>query len=157
MKKRIVYTAGTFDLFHAGHVNLLRQCRIIAGKEGTVVVGVNSDEFVMMYRQVQPLLSFEERCAVVRACRYVDTVRVHEDVVCPQRDHIAANLDIAAGFTDVARFLVIGSDWAKRDYYKQLEISQMWLDLMEITLIYVPYTESISSTLIQQRMVKRLS
>jgi cytidyltransferase-like protein len=46
----IVYTGGTFDLFHSGHVNLLMRCKEIAGLEGKVVVGLNSDAFVQRFK-----------------------------------------------------------------------------------------------------------
>jgi cytidyltransferase-like protein len=67
----IIYTGGTFDLFHKGHVNLLQWCRSI-GEE--VVVSLNTDEFIYSYKGKNPIVSFEERKEVLLACKYVDRV-----------------------------------------------------------------------------------
>lgn len=139
---RIVYTGGTFDLFHPGHVNLLRQCRKIAGEDGSVCVALNTDEFVEAYKGKRPVMSYQERSAVLRASRYVD--------------YVVENLGGTDSLPTISSvrpdFIVVGSDWATKDYYKQMGFSQKWLDVMGITLVYVPYTEAISSTKIKARM-----
>ena len=58
MTERILYTGGTFDLFHAGHVNFLSRCKLIAD---IVVVSLNSDKFIRDYKGFNPFHSFEER------------------------------------------------------------------------------------------------
>src|SRR4051812_2134643 len=70
----IVATAGTFDLFHAGHANLLRRCRWLAGEDGEVVVILNLDEFVEAYKGRRPVVAYQDRAAVLRALRDVDVV-----------------------------------------------------------------------------------
>ena len=57
----IVYTGGTFDLFHSGHVNLLKRCKDLAGDWGSVVVSLNTDEFIQQYKGKPPVCSTEER------------------------------------------------------------------------------------------------
>ena len=71
---QIVYTGGTFDLLHSGHVRFLQACRKIAGHDGTVVVSLNTDEFISAYKGKPPVMSFEERKEVLQALRCVDRV-----------------------------------------------------------------------------------
>ena len=138
---RRVYTGGTFDILHRGHVNLLWQCRKIAGPDGSVVVGLNNDAFIARYKQRPPMLGYRDRAAVLAACRHVD--EVVENV---------GDEDSRIVLEQVAPdFIVIGSDWARRDYYAQMMFTQEWLDERDITLIYVPYTEGISSTAVRER------
>ncbi len=138
----IVYTGGTFDLFHSGHVNLLKRCREVAGIDGKVVVALNTDDFIWQFKNKKPICSEQERLDVLLACRYVDEVvmniggqdsRISTDMVGPN-------------------YIVVGSDWAKKDYYAQMSFTQEWLDERGIGLVYVPYTTSISSTKIRGRM-----
>lgn len=148
MGERIVYTGGTFDLFHTGHVNLLRQCRRIAGKKGRVIVGLNTDAFAGRYKK-PPVMSYDERLAVLDACRYVDNVfpNIGEEALRPTLTLIEQELDV------VPNFLVIGSDWASKDYYKQLQFTQQDFDCWGIQLIYVPYTQGVSTSDVVKRVV----
>jgi glycerol-3-phosphate cytidylyltransferase len=141
MDSRVVYTGGTFDLFHAGHVNLLRQCRYIAGR-GRVVVALNTDEFIESYKGSSPVCSFEDRRKVLEACRYVDEVIPNWS----GGDSKPTIMSVRPSF------IVIGSDWAQKDYYAQMQFSQEWLDEHNIVLVYVPYTDGISSTQIKERI-----
>jgi glycerol-3-phosphate cytidylyltransferase len=138
----IVYTGGTFDLFHSGHVNLLKRCKEVAGKDGKVVVALNTDAFIFEFKNKTPICSEEERYEVLMACKYVDEVvmnvggrdsRISIDLVGPN-------------------YILVGSDWAEKDYYSQMSFDQKWLDDRGIGLIYVPYTKTISSTAIRKRM-----
>lgn len=137
-----VYTGGTFDLFHSGHVNFLAQCKKIAGREGRVVVSLNTDEFIEAYKGRPPVMSYAERSAVLLGCKYVDAVITNTG----EADSKPAILSVRPDF------LVIGSDWAKRDYYAQMQFTQTWLDNNRISLIYVPYTEGISTTELKKRI-----
>lgn len=138
----IVYTGGTFDLFHAGHVNFLSMCKLIAGDDGEVVVSLNTDEFIKEYKNKPPIISYEDRLAVLEACIYVDTV-------IPNFGGADSKPVIDEISPDV---IAIGSDWARKDYYKQMNFTQDWLDQNNISLIYIPYTEGISSTSIKQKL-----
>ena len=139
----IVYTGGTFDLFHSGHVAFLRSCKRIAGKDGRVVVSLNTDEFIAAYKGKPPIMSFDERKAVLMACRYVDSVvaNVGGEDSKPAIENVLPD------------FVVIGDDWARKDYYAQMQFTQDWLDGNKIQLIYVPYTNGVSSTDIKARIV----
>lgn len=137
-KRLVVYTGGTFDLFHAGHVNFLKKCALL----GTVIVSLNSDEFILEYKGKQPAMSFDDRASVLRSCVYVS------DVILNVGGH-----DSRASIESVRPDIIaIGSDWARKDYHKQMGFNQDWLDERDISLIYIPYTRGISSTEIKKRI-----
>lgn len=133
-----VYTGGTFDLLHPGHVNFLNQC----AKLGEVTVALNTDEFIAEYKGKQPIMSYEEREAVLLGLRSITAV--------------IPNLGGADSKTTIEQvnpdYLVIGSDWARKDYYRQMGFTQDWLDDKGIILCYVPYTQGISTTQIKARL-----
>lgn len=137
-----VFTGGTFDLFHAGHVKFLKRCQEVAGIAGVVTVSLNTDEFIYEYKKVKPILSYEERFEVLSACKFVN-------FVIPNIGGADSKPTIEECKPDV---IAIGSDWARKDYYKQMQFDQDWLDERQISLIYVPYTKGISSTLIKQKL-----
>jgi glycerol-3-phosphate cytidylyltransferase len=133
-----IYTGGTFDLFHAGHVEFLRRCAEL----GSVTVSLNEDEFIENYKGKRPVISYREREAVLLGCRWVD------DVV-PNVGGSDSRVSIGIVNPDL---VVIGSDWARRDYYAQMQFDQDWLDERGIGLCYIPYTQGISSTAIKERL-----
>lgn len=139
MSNRKVYTGGTFDLFHRGHVNFLRQCKEIGDY---VIVSLNTDEFIYRYKGEYPVISYEDRKEVLLSCKYVDKVIPNSE----GEDSKPAILDVNP------KFIVIGSDWAKKDYYKQMNFTQEWLDENDYMLIYIPYTDNISTTLIKKKL-----
>lgn len=135
-----VYTGGTFDLFHYGHVNLLRQCHQIANG-GQVTVALNTDEFSNSYKQ-PTVMTLAERMEVMRACRFVDDVIVN----IGGADSKAAILSV------MPNVIVVGDDWANKDYHRQMGFSPEWLTRYNIQVVFVPYTSSISTTQIRQRL-----
>lgn len=137
-----VYTGGTFDLFHSGHVAFLRKCALV----GSVTVSLNTDEFIKAYKGRSPVMSYAEREAVLLGCKYVDAVVPN---VGGADSKIA--IDLAA-----PDFVIIGSDWARRDYYKQMQFDQDWLDERDISLCYIPYTSGISTTDLKKRIVEQV-
>lgn len=139
---RVVYTGGTFDLWHAGHINFLRQCKLIAGEDGKVVVSLNTDEFIEGYKGRPPVYSYEDRYLLASTCKYVDEVIPNEGGEDSKPAILRAK----------PNYIVIGSDWAKKDYYKQMNFTQEWLDEQGIVLCYVPYTEGISTTILKERI-----
>jgi glycerol-3-phosphate cytidylyltransferase len=144
---RVVYTGGTFDLFHSGHVNFLRQCKEIAGKDdGWVVVSLNTDEFIKEFKGKPPVYSYNERKKILESCKYVDQVIKNTG----GKDSKVAIEDYRQWTT--LNYIVIGSDWANKDYYAQMGFTQDWLDARNIVLIYVPYTKGISTTELKKRI-----
>ncbi len=135
-----VYTGGTFDLFHSGHVNFLKRCQQIAGVDGLVVVALNTDEFIYDYKKKKPVLTFDQRKDVLESCRYVSQVVANVG---------GSDSKKTIEMLDSVDVIAIGSDWARKDYYAQMEFDQDWLDEKNISLIYIPYTKGISSTFIK--------
>ncbi|MBM7072030.1 adenylyltransferase/cytidyltransferase family protein [Shewanella sp. 202IG2-18] len=130
----IGYTSGVYDLFHIGHVNILRNAKAMCDK---LVVGVTVDELVA-YKGKNPVIPYHERIEVVRACEYVD-------VAIPQ-----LNMDkAAAAKKNHASYLFVGDDWYNTPKWQQHE-----QELLEVgcKVIYFPYTEGTSSTLINDTL-----
>lgn len=138
----IVYTGGTFDLLHVGHLELLAACRELAGPIGSVVVALNRDEFVVTYKRRAPVQSYAERKEVLQACRFVDLV------VCNVGDGDSKPaLDVIR--PDV---IAIGDDWLGRDYMGQLGIDPAFLAERHLSIEYVPRTRGVSTTGIRGRL-----
>lgn len=131
----IGYTTGVFDLFHIGHVNLLRNARALCDK---LIVGVTVDELVS-YKGKQSVIPYHERIQVVRACRYVD-------VAIPQQS--INKLDAVQKLN--ASFLFVGDDWYNNERWQSMEIE---LKKLRCKVIYFPYTTGTSSTLINQTLI----
>jgi glycerol-3-phosphate cytidylyltransferase len=119
-------------------VEFLRRCAEL----GSVTVSLNEDEFIENYKGKRPVISYREREAVLLGCRWVD------DVV-PNLGGSDSRVSIGIVNPDL---VVIGSDWARRDYYSQMQFDQDWLDERGIGLCYIPYTQGISSTAIKERL-----
>jgi cytidyltransferase-like protein len=137
-----LYTGGTFDLFHAGHVNFLRSCKSLAGYNGEVVVSLNTDEFIQEYKGKSPIYPYAQRFELLSACRYVDNV-------IPNEGGADSKISISKVKPNI---LVVGSDWATKDYYAQMQFTQEWLNKNKIILAFVPYTENVSTTLIKTKL-----
>lgn len=135
-----VITLGTFDLFHYGHLNLIQLCYQLGG--GSVVVGLNTDEFVSRYKGKPPIMSYDERSRMLKQACLVDVVPND------QSDGSAKQVILDSG----AQVIVIGSDWARKDYVGQLGLDWDWLDEHGIGICYFPYTKGISSTEIKRRV-----
>jgi cytidyltransferase-like protein len=136
-----VLTIGTFDLLHPGHLELLAGCRLVAGPDGRVTVGVNRDEFVERYKGHAPAQPLGARVELLRAIRDVDAVLVNvgdED----------SGVLIDAVRPDA---LAIGDDWLdpghdQRRYLAQLGITLDWLRERSLMVHYIPRTRGTSST-----------
>ncbi|HEX2112957.1 MAG TPA: adenylyltransferase/cytidyltransferase family protein [Alphaproteobacteria bacterium] len=132
-----VFAPGVCDLFHAGHVEFFRQARALGDR---LIAGVASDATAAAYKPL-PILSMEERLTVVAACRYVD--RVLPD--SPPR------VDVAALDRMGADFAVHGDDITEQ------ELERSFPGLMAAgRMKLVPYTSTISSRQIIERVAQRL-
>lgn len=137
----VVYTGGTFDLYHAGHARFLARCAQL----GQVTVSLNTDQFILDYKGKPPVISFADRAEVLLSTRHVSQV-------IPNTGGPDSTIAIESVMPDI---IAIGTDWARRDYYKQMGFDQDWLDDRGIALIYIPYTQGISSTAVKERILFR--
>lgn len=136
----IVYSGGTFDLFHTGHVELLEYCKQLSGN-GEVIISLNTDDFITRYKGKPPLMSFKEREDVLLSTRYVDKVIPNYGGEDSKPSILEIQPDI----------IVIGMDWLEKDYCKQMGFTPEWLSEHRISLCYVPRTRGISTTRIKER------
>ncbi|WP_375404255.1 adenylyltransferase/cytidyltransferase family protein [uncultured Sphingomonas sp.] len=125
----LVYTAGTFDLLHIGHVRIIRAAR---GFGDRLVVAVSTDELVEAYKGRKPVVPFDERLEMVRALRDVDAVVAQHD-----QDKFAA--------WERMRFDVwlVGDDWFGAPKYEEY---RQRLEAVGVHCAFVPYTSGVSST-----------
>lgn len=130
-KYKIGYTTGVFDLFHVGHLNILKkakeQCEYL-------IVGVSTDELVQEYKNKTPIIPFEERKKIIESIRYVDKV-------VPQ-----TSMDKFKAWEN-ERFDVIfhGDDWKNSELYKENERK---LSEVGVEFVYFEYTKGTSSTML---------
>jgi glycerol-3-phosphate cytidylyltransferase len=126
-----VYTGGTFDLIHPGHITLLRHCFDLSGDDGEVVVALNTDDFVEHYKGHRPVMSYNDRRDVLLALRWVDRIVPNSSGADSKPTILKVDPDIIA----------IGEDWHPRngkDYMRQMQFTEQWLRDQEISLVYVP-------------------
>ena len=130
----IGYTTGVYDLFHIGHLNLLRNAKGMCDK---LVVGVTVDELVA-YKGKKALIPFEDRIEMVRSCRYVDAVVPQYDM-----DKLTACKKLKA------QYLFVGDDWYNTEKWNDFEKE---FAKAGIKIIYFPYTRTVSSTRIREAL-----
>ncbi len=127
-----VYVIGVFDLFHRGHVALLKTSRDLGDR---LLVAVNSDRIVAAYK-ASPIMKEGDRLAVVQACRHVDEAFIIDDL---------GNKSVLARRPDITT-IVHGDDWPRASYLQQLRLTEADLAEFGVTLMMVPYTEGISTS-----------
>ena len=126
----IGYTAGVFDLFHVGHLNILRNAKALCD---TLIVGVTTDELCEGYKDYKPVIPFSERIDIVRSCKFVD-VAVAQNEIDKYETFLKLKFDV----------LFVGDDWfgdlewAKNEQY--------------FDIYYLPYTKHVSSTELKERI-----
>ncbi len=130
----IGYTTGVFDLFHIGHLNLLKNAKSFCDK---LIVGVSVDELVS-YKGKQPIIPFLDRIEIVRNIKQVDAA-------VPQYDMDKLTMCKKLGAT----ILFVGDDWYDTEKWKKYEEE---FAKEGIKIIYFPYTHGVSSTKITQAL-----
>ena len=133
---KVGYTTGVYDLFHIGHLNLLRKAK---AQCDYLIVGVSTDELVS-YKHKQAVIPFEERKEIVAAIKYVDEVVTQENMnkmEAWEKYHF-----------DV---MFVGDDWKGTDKWNKIEAD---LNAVGAEVVYFPYTKGTSSTLINETLHK---
>jgi cytidyltransferase-like protein len=141
MENRVL-TIGSFDALHLGHVDLFKFCRQLAGKKGKVIVAVNTDEFIQRYKNKRPIFNIQDRMEIIKSNKYVNQVMIHET-----DEHCIPTIETAE-----CNFLVIGSDWLKKDYLSQINVPAEYFEQNGISLVYFPRTRNLSTTQIKERI-----
>lgn len=139
MKKyKIGYTTGVFDMFHVGHLNILKNA-----KENCdyLIVGVSTDENVQSYKHKTPVIPYEERKKIVESIKYVDEV-------VPQE-----NMDKFEAWEKL-KFNVIfhGNDWKNTSMYNEMENK---LKDVGVEFVYFDYTQGTSSTILREKLLNK--
>ena len=128
-KKVIGYTTGVYDMFHIGHLNVIRRAK---ERCDYLIVGVSTDELVQHDKGKTPVIPYEERAAIIAALKYVDEV-----VPQPDKNKVAA--------WEKYHFdkMFVGSDWQGTPQWKKFEEQFAPLG---VEIVYLPHTDGVSST-----------
>jgi glycerol-3-phosphate cytidylyltransferase len=131
----IGYTTGVFDMFHIGHLNILKRAK---AQCDYLIVGVSTDELVQHDKNKTPIIPFADRCAIVEAIKYVDKV-----VPQPDKNKFAA--------WERYHFnkMFVGSDWKGTEAWNRFEAQ---LAPVGVEIIYLDHTEGISSTILRDKL-----
>ena len=137
-KYKIGYTQGTFDMFHIGHLNLLKHAKELCD---ILIVGVNSDRLVQEYKQKTPIINENERSEILQAIRYVDNV-----VICHTLKKVEMHKLI---HFDV---IFIGDDWKGNERWIETERN---LNHVGAKVVYLTYTKGVSSTMLRSELINK--
>lgn len=139
-KYKIGYTQGTFDMFHIGHLNLLKHAKEYCD---ILIVGVNADHLVEEYKHKTPIINQEERAEILQAIRYVDNV-----VIC----HTLKKIEMHNWLHFDAIF--IGDDWKGNGRWLETENN---LKKVGADVVYLTYTKGVSSTMLREVKDKKIN
>lgn len=136
-KYKVGYTTGVFDMFHIGHLNILKRAKAMCDY---LIVGVSTDEVVQEYKHKIPVIPFEDRLAIVEAIKYVDKAipqTTMDKMVAYKELHFDA--------------LFHGNDWKNSAMYDEIEKS---FSAIGVDVVFLPHTDGISSSLIRDKSDK---
>lgn len=137
-KYKIGYTTGVYDMFHIGHLNLIRRAK---EQCETLIVGVTTDALCEARKGKRPIICEADRVAIVEAIRYVDKVVLQSDM-----DKLSA---VKACGADA---VFVGSDWQGTPAWQQYEKD---FATVGCTVVYLDHTDGISSTVLRERLNKQ--
>ena len=135
--KIIGYTTGVFDMFHVGHLNILRRAK---EQCDYLIVGISTDELCMSYKHKEPVIPYEERKAIVEAIKYVDEV-------VPQIDRDKFGAWERLHFNR----MFVGDDWKGSKLFSEVEKR---LGDVGVEIVYFPYTKGTSSTMLREKILQ---
>ncbi len=132
----VVYTVGTFDLLHVGHLALLQYCAKLGD---TVAVGIASDEVVKLYKPNIPVIPLEQRIEMLKALRCVDIVLPYHEL-----DYLSVCKEVKADI------FVIGEDWGRKPHNQDVE---NYFNTQGKKVVQIKYNPRNSSTKIKQTVM----
>lgn len=130
------YTCGVYDLFHIGHLNLLKNAKGMCDK---LIVGVSVDKLVE-YKHKHSVIPFNERIEIVRSIKYVDAA-IPQEELDKYKMWEKLHFDV----------LFVGDDWFKHPRWKAMEAK---FEKVGVRIVYFPYTKGTSSTLLNETLAK---
>ena len=138
MKKyKVGYTSGVYDMFHIGHLNIIKRAK---EQCDFLIVGISTDELVQQYKNKKPIIPFEQRIEIVKAIKYVDKVipQTSMDKMAIWKEH-----PFDAMFH--------GDEWRDSALYNNYikEFAEVGVDI-----VFLPHTEGISSTKLREKIKK---
>ena len=134
----IGYTTGVFDMFHIGHLNILKRAK---EQCDYLIVGVSTDELVQSYKNKLPIIPYAERSAIVEAIKYVDKV-------VPQK-----NRDKIAAFNEFKfNKMFVGDDCKGKPLFVEVE---EYLNKNGAEVVYFPYTQGTSSSILREKVLNQ--
>ncbi len=131
------YTSGVFDLFHIGHLNLLKNAKAICDK---LIVGVTTDELMLEYKKKKTIIPFNERFEIVRNIKFVDAVIPQESM---------NKMDVWEKLKYDIMF--VGDDWFHTPKWEEFEKQ---FNNVGVRIVYFPYTKGTSSTMINKILIE---
>ena len=138
-KKIRVFTSGSFDLFHIGHLNILERSAALGDE---LIVGVSTDELIQHYKGMPPIIPFEQRFRIISSLKCV-TKAVKQVKLTEVAQLQREDIDI----------VTIGDDWINK-YLEGLE----WMKLQPgKEVVYFPYTPDVSTTSIKKKIIESTS
>lgn len=135
---KLGYTSGVFDLFHIGHLNLLRNARALCDR---LVVGVTTDELLLSEKHKHAVIPHHERLEIVRSIDHVDAV-IAQDTMDKMAIWQRLRFDV----------MFVGDDWFDTPRWRELD---MEFERVGVKVVYFPYTQGTSSTLINAVLDER--
>ena len=132
----VVYTVGTFDLLHVGHLALLEYCKTLGDK---VAIGVAADEVVMLYKPNIPVIPLDQRIEMLKALSCVDIVMPYHEL-----DYLTVCKEVQADI------FVIGEDWGRKPHNKGVED---YMNEQGRKVVQVQYNPRTSSTEIRKAVI----
>jgi glycerol-3-phosphate cytidylyltransferase len=135
-KKKVIYTAGTYDLFHFGHLNILLKAKEMGDY---LIVGVSSDKLIKKYKKIKPIISYKDRVAIIKELKCVDKV-IKQSEFFKIKQLKKYNIDI----------IILGNDWENKEF-PELEKCMKELN---IKVKYVPYTARLSTSKIKEKIIR---
>lgn len=135
-KYKIGYTTGVYDMFHIGHLNILKRSKDLCDY---LIVGVTTDELCLQRKHKKPIIPQDERIAIVESIKYVDKVVLQENM--DKSEAIKKyNVDV----------VFVGSDWKGTEAWNKYEKEFKELDC---DVVYLNHTDGISSTILREKLI----
>jgi glycerol-3-phosphate cytidylyltransferase len=134
--KTIIYTSGSYDLMHFGHLNILLKAKKLGD---FLIVGVSSDNLIKKYKHLKPIISYKDRAAIIKELKCVDLV-IKQTKFFDIKQLKKYNINI----------IVLGNDWENKKFPELTKC----LKELNIKMKYIPYTKRLSTSSIKEKIIR---